>query len=79
MITLVGYTLTTDPNKIACDFGCDSTADIENLPTTTHLGAYGFTNKYCAPWSLAIIAADKSMYYLRDVGDGTFVWTKMGV
>ena len=42
MITLVGYTSTSDPTKLACDFGCDTAADIVSLPTTGDLGTHGF-------------------------------------
>lgn len=60
--------------KTHMEFGCDTEADIASLPTT---GTYTENGcEYGTPdlWSLATVAANKSIYYLAS----GCVWTKMG-
>ena len=72
MITLVNYKV-LNTEKARCDFGCDTSADVANLPTTGDLEAYGLKTLKAAPWSMAVVAADKSMYYFDSAK-----WTKIG-
>ena len=73
MITLINFEPVTS-GIYRCDFGVDAVADVASLPTTGDLSDYGLSSVKPAPWSMAIVAADKSMYYLN----GSNVWTKIG-
>lgn len=49
-----------------CEFLCDTSSDVANLPTETSKGTVG---DYCSAGSIAIIAEDKSLVILNNQGE----------
>lgn len=49
-----------------CEFLCDTSSDVSDLPTETSTGTVG---DYCSAGSIALIAEDKSLVVLNNQGE----------
>ena len=72
MIELIDYDR-LDENNVRGLFGCDSAEEVNSLPTTQDLTAYGLPHVHAAYWSLCIVGPDKRFYYRTETG-----WERIG-